>query len=141
MARAQRKLAHQEKGSKNYDKQKKRIALLHLKVARCHQDFHYSIAHWLCQTYDLISFENLNIRGLARTPLAKSILDCAWSAFLQILQVVAVKRGKQTVEVEARGSSTVGVVTPISRLNSCPPDSSDSALGSGAESRETVVSG
>lgn len=105
LARAQLKLSRQEKGSKNYEKQKNRIALLHLKVARCRKEFHYSVAHWLCQTYDLISFENLNIRGLARTRLAKSILDCAWGAFLQILQAVAVKRGKQTVEVSARGSS------------------------------------
>ena len=80
--------------------------LLHLKVARCRKEFHHSVAHWLCQTYDLISFENLNIRGLARTRLAKSILDCAWGAFLVILQAVAVKRGKRTQEVEARGSST-----------------------------------
>lgn len=105
LARAQRKLSRQEKGSKNYEKQRNRIALLHLRVARCRREFHYSVAHWLCQTYDLISFENLNIRGLARTRLAKSILDCAWGAFLQILQAVAVKRGKHSVEVSARGSS------------------------------------
>lgn len=49
--------------------------------------------------------EHLNIRGLARTRLAKSILDCAWGAFLQILQAVAVKRGKRTVECDARGTS------------------------------------
>jgi putative transposase len=119
LARAQRKLARQEKGSKNWEQQKNRIALLHLKVARCRKEFHYHVAHWLCKAYDLISFENervaggiippaishLNIRGLARTRLAKSILDCAWGAFLQILQAVAVKCGKQTVEVSARGSS------------------------------------
>lgn len=105
LARAQRQLARQEKGSKNWERQKNRIALLHLKVARCRREFHYHVAHWLCQTYDLILFENLNIKGLARTRLAKSILDCAWGAFLQILQAVAVKRGKQTVEVSARGSS------------------------------------
>nr|WP_250121776.1 transposase [Chroococcidiopsis sp. CCMEE 29] len=105
LATAQRKLARQEKGSKNWEKQKNRIALLHLKVARCRKEFHYHVAHWLCKTYDLISFENLNIRGLARTRLALSILDCAWGAFLQILQAVAVKCGKQTVEVSARGSS------------------------------------
>ena len=105
LALSQRKLARQEKGSKNWERQKNRLALLHLKVARCRKEFHYHVAHWLCKTYDLISFENLNIRGLARTRLAKSILDCAWSAFLQILQAVAVKRGKQTVEVSARGSS------------------------------------
>lgn len=105
LAKAQRKLSRQEKGSKNYEKQKNRIALLHLKVSRCRREFHYSVAHWLCQIYDLISFEKLNINGLARTRLAKSILDCAWSAFLQILQAVAVKRGKRTQEVDARGSS------------------------------------
>ena len=105
LARAQRKLAHQEKGSINAEKQKNRIALLHLKVARCRKEFHYHVAHWLCRNYDLISFENLNIKGLARTRLAKSILDCAWGAFLQILQAVAVKRGKRTVEVVASGSS------------------------------------
>jgi putative transposase len=105
LARAQRKLSRQEKGSKSYERQKNRIALLHLLVARCRKEFHYHVAHWLCKNYDLISFENLNIRGLARTRLAKSILDCAWGAFLQILQAVAVKRGKQTVEVSARGSS------------------------------------
>jgi len=105
LARAQRKLARSEKGSKNWQRQKNRIALLHLKVARCRKEFHYHVAHWLCKTYDLISFENLNIKGLARTRLAKSILDCAWGAFLQILVAVAVKRGKRTVEVSARGSS------------------------------------
>lgn len=105
LARAQRKLARQEKGSKNWEQQKNRIALLHLKVARCRKEFHYGVSHWLTQAYDLISFENLNIKGLARTPQAKSILDCAWGAFLQILQAVAVKRGKLTQEVSARGSS------------------------------------
>lgn len=105
LALGKRKLARQEKGSKNWEKQKNRIALLHLKVARCRKEFHYQVAHWLCQMYDLIAFENLNIKGLAKTRLAKSILDCAWASFLQILQAVAVKCGKRTVEVEARGSS------------------------------------
>ena len=105
LARAQRKLARSEKRSISWDKQKNRIALLHLHVARCRKEFHYSVAHWLCKQYDLIAFEHLNIRGLARTRLAKSILDSAWSQFLQILQAVAVKRGKLTVECDARGTS------------------------------------
>ena len=62
----------------------------------------------------------LIVQGLARTRLAKSILDCAWSQFLQIFVAALaafppcdggklcserVKRGKRTVEVSARGSS------------------------------------
>ncbi|MEB3357461.1 MAG: helix-turn-helix domain-containing protein, partial [Synechococcales bacterium] len=55
-----------------------------LHVARQRREFHYQVAHWLCQSYDLIAFENLNIKGLARTRLAKSILDAAWGGFINI---------------------------------------------------------
>jgi putative transposase len=59
----------------------------------------------LCDQYDLIAFENLNIKGLARTRLAKSILDAAWGSFLNILQAVAVKRGKWAIGDDPRGTS------------------------------------
>ena len=74
-------------------------------VARQRKEFHYQVAHWLVNSYDLIVFENLNIRGLARTRLAKSILDVAWGAFLQIMQAVVVKCGKHTTGVDPRGTS------------------------------------
>jgi putative transposase len=105
LARKQRKLARQEKGSNNYQKQANKVARLHLHIARQRKDFHYSVAHYLCTTYDLIGFEKLNIKGLARTRLAKSILDVAWRTFLNILQAVAVRRGKHTQEVDAKGTS------------------------------------
>lgn len=127
LARAQRKLARQVKGSISWERQKKRIALLHLHVVRCRREFHYSVAHWLCSQYDLIAFEKLNIKGLARTRLAKSILDCAWGSFLQILQAVAVKRGVISVECDARGTSIecsscgLRVKKELSeRVHSCP---------------------
>jgi putative transposase len=59
----------------------------------------------LCDQYDLVAFENLNIKGLARTRLAKSILDAAWGSFLNILQAVAVKRGKWALGDDPRGTS------------------------------------
>lgn len=105
LARQQRKLARKTKGSKNYQKQAKKIALTHLHVARQRKEFHYQVAHWLVNSYDLIVFENLNIKGLARTRLAKSILDVAWGAFLQIMQAVAVRRGKHTRGVDPRRTS------------------------------------
>ena len=65
LARAQRKLARQEKSSRNWEQQKNRVALLHLHVARCRQEFHYQVGHWLCSLYDLIAFEDLSIKGEA----------------------------------------------------------------------------
>jgi putative transposase len=127
LAKAQQQLARKEKGSKNYEQQANKVARLHLHVARQRKDFHYQVAHWLCKTYDLIGFEKLNIKGLARTRLAKSILDVAWRKFLDILQAVAVKRGKRTQEVDARGTSIEcfqcgeRVVKPLSeRVHNCP---------------------
>ncbi|MBE9104807.1 transposase [Nostoc cf. edaphicum LEGE 07299] len=105
LARQQRKLARKVKGSKNYCKQANKVALTHLHVARQRKEFHYQVAHWLVNSYDLIVFENLNIRGLARTRLGKSILDVAWGAFLQIMEAVAVRRGKHTTGVDPRGTS------------------------------------
>ncbi|MHC5722591.1 MAG: RNA-guided endonuclease InsQ/TnpB family protein [Nostoc sp.] len=105
LARQQRKLARKTKGSKNYQKQANLVARLHLHIARQRKEFHYQVAHWLVKSYDLIVFENLNIKGLVRTRLAKSILDCAWGTFLQIMQAVAVKRGKHTRSVDPRGTS------------------------------------
>jgi len=105
LARQQRQLARMEKGSSIYQRQANKVARLHLHIARQRKDFHYQVAHWLCSLYDLIAFEDLNIKGLARTRLAKSILDAAWGAFLNILQAVAVKRGKWAKEGNARGTS------------------------------------
>jgi putative transposase len=127
LARQQRKLARREKGSKNYQKQANKVAQLHLHIARQRKDFHYLVAHYLCASYDLIGFEKLNIKGLARTKLAKSILDVAWGAFLKILQAVAVKRGKHTQACDARGTSVEcfncgeRVVKDLSvRVHNCP---------------------
>jgi len=105
LARHQRQLARMERGSKNHQGQSNKVARLHLHVARKRKEFHYQVAHWLCDQYDLIAFENLNIKGLARTRLAKSILDAAWGSFLNILQAVAVKRGKWAIRDDPRGTS------------------------------------
>jgi putative transposase len=105
LARQQRQLARMAKGSKNHQRQANKVACIHLHVARERKEFHYQVAHWLCDQYDLIAFENLNIKGLARTRLGLSILDAAWGSFLNILQAVAVKRGKWAIGDDPRGTS------------------------------------
>ncbi|MDJ0599022.1 MAG: transposase [Crocosphaera sp.] len=127
LARQQRKLARKVKGSKNYEKQQKRIALTHQKISRYRKDWHYKIAHWLVNNHDFIACEDLNIKGLARTKLAKSILDVAWGNFLTKLEAVAVKRGVWFVKVSPHGTtvncSYCGHKVPKTlsvRLHECP---------------------
>ena len=105
LARQQRKLSRQQKGSQNWLKQKNKISRIHLNIKRAREDFFYKTAWWLVRQYDLIAAEKLNIKGLARSRLAKSILDAAWGTFLNIMRAVAVKCGKHFVEVSAYKSS------------------------------------
>ncbi|MBP0018557.1 MAG: transposase [Cyanobacteria bacterium SBLK] len=105
LARQQRRLKNKKKGSNNYQKQQNKIALIHQRIQRQRKDFQYKIANWLTRCYDLISVEDLNIKGLARTRLSKSILDAAWGQFITILEAVAVKCGVRVVKVNPHGTS------------------------------------
>ncbi|MCL1465244.1 RNA-guided endonuclease InsQ/TnpB family protein [Argonema galeatum] len=127
LARQQRKLAKQQKGSNRYKKQRNFIARIHQRISRQRKDFHYNIVHKLVKAYDLIAVEELNIRGLARTKLAKSILDAGWGQFITILETVAVKCGIRVVKVNPHGTSqdcsNCGAKVPKTlsiRTHSCP---------------------
>ena len=105
LARQQRKLTRKNKESKRCKKQKNKIARIHQRIGRIRENFHYNTAHKLVKKFDLIAVEDLNIRGLARSKLAKSILDAAWGKFINILSAVAVKRGSRVVKVQPHGTS------------------------------------
>ena len=128
LSRQQRSIARKlDKSSKNAQKQNNRVARIHQRIQRQRKDFQYKIAHWLVKTYDLIAVEALNIKGLARTRLAKSILDAAWGQFITILEAVAVKRGVHVVKVNPYGTSQdcsrCGIKVPKDlsiRTHECP---------------------
>ncbi|MFB2972129.1 RNA-guided endonuclease InsQ/TnpB family protein [Aerosakkonema sp. BLCC-F183] len=105
LARQQRKLARSKKGSNRSNKQKNKIARIHQRIGRIRENFHYNTAHNLVKKYDLIAVEDLNIKGLARTRLSKSILDAAWGRFITILDAVAVRCGVRVVKVSPYGTS------------------------------------
>jgi putative transposase len=89
----QRQLSRKKKGSKRRQRAIKRVAKLHLKVANQRKDFHYKTALWLTSKYKFIAYEQLNILGLAKTRLAKSILDAGWGKFLDIVNLKAANAG------------------------------------------------
>ncbi len=105
LAHQQRRLERKQKGSNRHKKQQNFIARIHQRLSRQRKDFHYNVAHKLVKAYDLIAVESLNIKGLARSKLAKSILDAAWGKFITILEAVAVKCGVRVVKVNPHGTS------------------------------------
>ncbi|MBC1270648.1 IS200/IS605 family element transposase accessory protein TnpB (plasmid) [Trichormus variabilis FSR] len=105
LKRLQRRLSRKKKGSNRCKKAVKRVAKAHLKVANQRKDFHYKTAIWLLHQSQVIAHENLNIKGLAKSMLAKSIADAGWGQFLQILNAKAASAGCLVVAVNPNGTS------------------------------------
>lgn len=93
------------KGTRRRQKASSRLSKHYQKVARQRKDFHYKTAVQLVSKYNVIAYEDLNIRGLAKTRLSKSILDAGWSEFLSIVTVKAESAGRITVAVNPSGTT------------------------------------
>lgn len=97
--------SRKRKGSNRRRKAVKCLAKHHQKVARQRKDFHYKTAQQLLEKYDVIAYEDLNVKGLAKTRMSKSILDAGWSEFLTILACKAESAGKIAIAVNPSGTS------------------------------------
>jgi len=127
LKRLQRSLSRKKKGSSNRRKAVKRVAKQHLKVANQRKDFHYKTAKKLLSKGKNIGHENLNIKGLAKSKLSKSVNNAGWGTFLQILSIKAANAGLMTIAVNPNGTSqdcsNCGVKVPktlADRWHNCP---------------------
>jgi putative transposase len=101
LAKAQRRVARRQKGSKRRDKARKVLAKKHQKVRRQRRDFHHKVARQLVRRYDAIYLEDLLVANLVRSRyVAKSISDAGWAAFRTTLAYKAACAGKQVVLVD-----------------------------------------
>ena len=101
----QKRLKHKKKGSKNWYKLNRRIALLQEHISNIRKDWHFKIAHHLCNQAGMIFAEDLNLKGLAKGMLSKHVLDAAWGQFLNILNWVCWKRDVYFAKVNCNGTS------------------------------------
>lgn len=105
LRRAQRSLARKKKGSIRRGKSRHRVAKLHEKTANQRRDFHHKEARRLVDAHGLIVHESLNVKGIARTRLAKSTYDAGWASFLDILAGKAEYAGVRVVAVDPRNTT------------------------------------
>jgi putative transposase len=101
----QRNLKHKTKGSRNWIKHQSKVAKLHEYISNCRKDYHFKVAHHLCDQAGMIFTEDLNLKALAAGMLSKHTLDAGWGQFLQILEYVCWKRGVYFARVDAKGTS------------------------------------
>ncbi|WP_125731161.1 RNA-guided endonuclease InsQ/TnpB family protein [Microcystis viridis] len=102
----QRRLKHQVKGSNSWLKLQEKIARLHEKVANTRRDWHFKLAHYLCDFADNIFVEDINFVSWSRGIVRKQSLDSGIGSFInEILPFVVWKRGKYYLKVDKNGTS------------------------------------
>jgi putative transposase len=105
LRRVQRRVSRRRKQSNRRRKAFKQLQQVHNHIRNQRRDFHHKVSRQLINRYDVIAYENLNIKGLTRSILAKPIHDVGWGSFLAKLSYKAAEAGRELVRVNPRGTS------------------------------------
>jgi putative transposase len=100
LRRAQRAVSRRKEGSKRRAKAVVRTAVVHRKFADRRRDFQHKLSTEIIRGFDAVCVEDLSLKGLARTKLAKSILDAALGEFHRQLEYKALWFRKHYVEAD-----------------------------------------
>jgi putative transposase len=93
------------KKSSNRERARIQLARAHRDIASQRDNHHWHLAHELCDSYDVMIFETLNLCGMQRI-WGRKINDLALADFLNKLKYVALKRGKQVLQIDQWEATT-----------------------------------
>ena len=108
----QRSLSHKNKGSKNRDKARRKLALAHEQVTNRRNDFLHKVTSYLVNNYDTICLEDLNVKDMVKNHhLAQALYDIAIGTFNTLLEYKAKARGVNILRI--------GRFEPSSKMCTC----------------------
>ena len=99
LAKAQQSHSRKVKGSNNSERERKNVARIHKKTANQRADHHWKLAIELCQKFDMLFFEDLNLRGMKVSLFGKQVSDLAFGEFLEKLKHQSQKRIRSVLKI------------------------------------------
>ena len=100
LSRAQRFLAQKQNGSKNREKARHRVAVLHRKMRETRADHHHKLALRVLRENQTVALESLSITALTRTRMAKSVHDAGWGHLIKLIGEKAAAHGRTVARIE-----------------------------------------
>jgi putative transposase len=103
--KASRQHSKKLKGSNNREQARKHLVRQYEAISNRRRDWQWTLAHELTSRFDVLCFETLNRKGMQRL-WGRKIADLALGEFLEILEWVAKKKGKQVIYIDPWYPST-----------------------------------
>lgn len=97
--------SRKKKGSHNRERARLNLVRKYEDVSNRRNDWFWKLAHKLTDMFDVLCFETLNLKAMQRL-WGRKVSDLAFGEFLQVLEWVATKKGKQLVFIEPWYPST-----------------------------------
>lgn len=87
--------------SKNYQKQKLKVAKIHEKIRNVRHDFLHKLTNAITNESQVIVAESLNVKGMVKNEkLANHISDASWGTFIQYLEYKSERKGRAFIQID-----------------------------------------
>ena len=100
LKKEQRKLSKKQKGSKNKEKQRLKVAKVHQKIHNQREDFLHKLTTSLVKEsqFDVFCMEDLNLKGMSKV-WGRKVGDLSYYTFQTMLTYKCLKYGKKVIKI------------------------------------------
>jgi len=100
LCKAQKTLSRRTRGGNRYARARRQVARVHRRIAHQRNDFVHQTTAELVRKFSGLCIETLSVKGMAKTKLAKSVLDAAFGEFRRQFEYKAVWHRKHLAVID-----------------------------------------